>query len=568
MNNSSVKAIFVEYFASQKLLYEIRNYLPLPFLHMRGETISTITKPDELIKSIRDQVKKLSINQSLFEKFLPIHIDGLVKGKKPKALDNFVRSHCERLESKIRNIPNTLVKAREALTALVEVEGFADTDQVYDAMVLLDDEIPREDIAKVVRIWKAQAKRHEHDKARHYRDPDTNIFWISRNFMEDIDGISRYRFREHFGIGEFAPAFQEVESMFAISLPEGLAGIEVATWRMWGFSGITSIAYDLWLVSRSRNLPNRIRDSVNMALRGIAASQSPEGWWTDCRITEPTGKDPKTGLETSRYLPSTYTTALCSLDLIKLSISEPIKQKGVLGSKWLLERQNPDGSWSRERISEDRFVAEPDLFVTLLSLEAIARSGIENVGHSMELGLQWIANQQNDLGMWDDDGFPFPFMTVLVLEFIKTKDYFSVELDPYLSMARAFLNRSVQLSLEENSNSHRLAIIAAFHGIEAFLYSVLSHPSVNIGIFEKADKTIGMRKALTAFQNYLQEKGEIRRNEVVSYRNSLDRLAYLRDQVVHKGIDITQSMCHPLIEDVLKFSAKYSLKILGYDIWV
>jgi hypothetical protein len=170
--------------------------------------------------------------------------------------------------------------------------------------------------------------------------------------------------------------------------------------------------------------------------------------------------------------------------------------------------------------------------------------------------------------MWDDEGFPFPFMTVLVLEFLRIKDSLSKRLDPFLSMSRDFLNKSVQLSVEENPNSYRLAIIAAFQGIEAFLYSVLSHPSVNIKVFEKADKTIGMRRALTQFQTYLQHRGEIKPNEVVAYRNSLDTLAYLRDQVVHKGIDVTPSICQPLIDDAIRFVARYCFKIFGYSIWV
>lgn len=566
MNNNSTKAIFVEYFLSQELLHDIRNFLPLPFLHIGGKKILTDVKPEPLIKSISDKAKELKFNQSLFEKFLQMHIDGLVAGKKPKILDNFVRSYCERLERKICNIPNTLDKARDALRALIEVEAFVDTDQVYDAMVLLHDEVTTKLIAKVVRNWKEEAKRHKERKDYPFLESD--IFWVSRDFMETMDGTSRYRFREHFGIGEFESAFAEVESMLATSLLEGSSGTEAITIPFWGDRRLTSVAYDLWLVSRSRNLPNRIRDFVNVALRRIAVWQFPEGWWTDFQLTEPTGKDPKTGLETSRYLPNTYTTALCSLNLLKLSISEPMRQGGVLGAKWLLERQNPDGSWSRERISKNGITSQPDVFLSLLSLEALVRSGIGNIKHSIESGLEWVIKQQNELGMWNDEGFPFPFMTVLVLEFIKLKDSFPSKLDQYLSMSKDFLNRSVQFSLEENSNSHKLAIVTAFQGTEAFLYSVLSHPSVNIKIFEAPDETIGMRKALTLFQTYLQDIGEIKRNEVVSYRNSLDQLAYLRNQVVHKGIDITQSMCRPLIDDALKFTAEYSLRIFGYDAFV
>jgi len=570
VDNKSTKAIFAEYFLSGHLLHYIYNYLPLFRISKQKVPINNV-KAETLIKSINKKAQKLKFDQSRFKRLLTNYINTQISEKKPtKSLKNFVQRYHENVEDGIHNIPNTLDKARDALSALIEVEiftdAFTDVEQVYDAMVLLSDNVTDEIIAKFVQNWKEEAKRHKEE----YKDssfPTSNIFWVSRDFMETIDGVSRYRFREHFRIGEFKSAFAEVEGMLATSLLEGSSGMEALAASFWGDQNLTSVAYDLWLVSRSRNLSNHIRDFVNVALQRIAGWQFPEDWWTNFQLKESVRKDPKTGAETFRCLPDTYTTALCSLDLLKLSISEPMRQKGVLGVQWLLEKQNPDGSWSREHISKNGIVTKPDLFLTLLSLEAILRSGTENVNHSIELGLKWIIGQQNDLGMWDDDSFPFPFMTVLVLEFIQLKDFFPIKLDSYLSMSKNFLNRSVQFSLEENSNSHRLAIITAFQGIEAFLYSVLVYPSVNKKIFEEPDKTIGMRKALSKLQSYLQDRGEINRDKVILYRNSLDRLAYLRDQVVHKGIDISQTECRNLIDDTLKFVSKYSLKIFGFDVF-
>ena len=152
---------------------------------------------------------------------------------------------------------------------------------------------------------------------------------------------------------------------------------------------------------------------------------------------------------------------------------------------------------------------------------------------------------------------------------MKFKNFYPNKLlDPYLSMSKSFLNRSVQFSLEENSNSHRLAIISAFQGIEAFLYSILKDPKINIPIFDKPNKTIGMRKALNKLQTYLQSKGYIKNNEVIKYRNSLDQLAYLRDQIVHKGIDIGQKDCRALIDDTLKFASEYSNEIFKYNVFI
>jgi hypothetical protein len=253
--------------------------------------------------------------------------------------------------------------------------------------------------------------------------------------------------------------------------------------------------------------------------------------------------------------------------LLKLAVSDTLRQKGVLGAQWLLGKQNADGSWSMDRVTPDGITSKPDLFLSLLAIEALVRSGIEDIGSSIDLGLEWVRKQQNPLGLWDDDYLPFPLITVLVLELIETRDCLPHRLSHYQSMSKNFLNRSMQLALEENSDSHRLAVIAAFHAIEAFLYSALTAPTINVKIFDR-DETVGMKKALTLFQTHLQEKGRIPRNQVVPHRNSLDRLAYLRDQIVHKGIDVSQSECRPLIDDAAEFAGTYSVEVFGFNIFL
>lgn len=564
MNTNSSKAIYLEYFRTEELLRCITHILPYA---LRPDTKSYYTGPpeDDLLKSIKNQAIELDIDQKLFNQFLRDTIDGLKAGNSPKAASNCVGSYLERLQPAINKIPNTLDKAYDALRALVEVESYKaypTADQTYDAMVLLREEISTELIARVVRNWKKEASIH---MAEYKRDLDSEIFWVSLDYHESIDNISRYRFREYFDFSEFESAFSEVESMFAEELAQGCGGTGVP---IYGGDALTPVAYDLWLASRSRNLPNSIRDSVNIALRNIGTIQSPEGWWTDCRIHLSDDERSLTDSRISQYLPKTYTTALCSLDLLKLSRPEPFKEKGAIGAKWLIERQNPNGSWSREIVVKDRLESRQDIFLTLLALEALLRSGIGNIKHTIDLGIDWIMKQQNAFGMWDDEGFPYPFMTVCILEFMKLKDSLKSELSPYESIARGFLERSIQMSLEENANSHRLAIISAHHGIEAFLYSLLVHSSVNEKIFETANKTIGFRKALTKFQTYLQDKGMISSQENILFRNSLDRLAYLRDEVVHKGLDITQAECSNLVNDAVRFTSLYSIKILGYDIFL
>lgn len=562
--------IFREYFLCQSLLDTVSNVS----FYVSVDSIDSKRKTDDrtrqMVSRVLDHAKEIGFDQRKFTMHFQAYVDASkLRKRPPNDLAVFLTSHIKRLRREIGTIPNSIDKTYDALRGIISVNDPFGSDQVFDAMVLLGDEIASDDIAPIVQSWKEAAKSHR-ERQENYSSPSmrSEIFWISRDFQDTINAVSRYRFHEHFGIGEFPSTFTEVESMFATAFLEHSSMLEPESTKANTLrgEGHGEAAFDLWLVSRSRNLPNKIRDVIEIMLRRISKYQFPEGYWGGwLQLSE---RKRRLSNHPPNYLPDIYVTALWSLNLLKLSVSEQLRYKGVLGARWLLEKQNSDGSWSYlKQKSLKKVVFKPDLFVTLLCLEVIVRSKIENVTHTIDLGVKWIMSQQDKMGMWDDDGFPAPFMTVLVLEFLKRNKVYSLKLDSYLSMSRDFINRSVQFSLEESSNSRRLAIIAAHHGIEAFLYSALSQPSVNMKIFEKPDETIGMRKALTAFQTHLQNIGKLRRDETIPLRNSLDRLAYLRDEIVHKGIDITPTDCQPIVEDASRFTSKFSLEIFGYDIW-
>jgi len=561
------KNSFKEYFVTWELKFSIQNILASllyvdskkPFKNKSGKSV---------IDSIEKQAKLLSIDKSHFQKLLTQTIGT----RKVKALSDFISLYQEALHKELRKIPKSLEKAYSAMEALIDRDAiveniYAYSDQIYDAMVLLNDKIPPVLVDKIVESWKEESKEHKKEGQIRF----TEIFWVSRDFMDTVDNISRYRFRECFNIGEFNSAFEEVESLFSFSLLDGLNKANSSSAAFQGNDDIIRIAFYLWLASRSRNLINKNIALVNIALSGIASWQTAEGWWANPSVFEKVGRDPKTKMEQFKYLEDAYATSLCSLNLLKLSNSDSLWKRGKLGAEWLLDNQNPDGSWSCGKIEENKFNIAPDLETTLLALEAVSRSDIPDITRSIERGSKWMMQQQNDLGFWDSDSLPFPLMTILVLEFFKSKDFYQQKMSsysPYLSMAKSFLNKSTQLLLEDNINSYRLAIITAYQGIEAFLYSVLTLPNVNISIFEKPNKTIGMRVALTKLQTYLQDQGKIKRNELISYRSSLDRLTYLRDEIIHKGIDVAYSTCQPLIDDAFKFIKEHSLEFFGFDVFI
>jgi len=447
--------------------------------------------------------------------------------------------------------------------------------------VLASRHVTPEDVARVVTRWKGELRGFleeqanpitalkpdndlEGDSAPNEKResipsflPKSYIFWTSRDLMEILDAMSRYRFMEVFNIGEFPETVAEIEDMFALAVMES-----DPAWiaSFCGDSKWQSVAHDLWLASRSAMLCGRIRCFIEISLTHIANQQHIiEGWWPSY-VTE------RVDEYRMRHLPSNYTTALSCVALLRLSRSNRQLERARQGVQWLAKQQQPSGAWTRAIARNQKLIQEPDLFTTLLAVEAIRASGLDGYNHTLSMADSWIMSQQDPDGTWKDESFPFPFMTVLVVEYFERRRPPLSNLGNHLSITRDFILRSRELALEDNENSRRLAIVVAFQGIESFLYAGLSHPSVNIKIFEKSNRTIGMRKALDELEKYLQKTGVLKQGQPIEYRNSLDKLAYYRNEIVHKGASIGEIEARELTEASARFSGLMCQRIFGYSL--
>lgn len=449
-------------------------------------------------------------------------------------LSSFLISHVDSLQKELQHIPRSNEKAVNALKALI---NFCELDDVIDALVFLGDEMSACATTEV-ELWKRLRERTR-DQFRL-----NNIFWSSPQDAFVVDGVSRYRLKEQFKIGGFESAFEDFEKEVSGALFEMHTG-----------GDIRPIAFDLCTVSRSRELTTKIRPAIDVALQQIASKQK-TGFWSE----------PWRHRSVNQEVPSIGTTIPATLSLLKLSTSESTGKKAIAAVKWLMENQNVDGSWSIDYARNGRLVKEPDLHCTLLAMEAVGRSQLSGVEHSLKSARNWVLEQQNAIGFWEIDGMGPASATVLVLETIRYLDLSRPHADDaYLVARTGFLKRSILLSLEDSSTSYRLAVIAAHQGIESLLYSILQEN--NISIWDRQDKnqTIGMRPALTAVQNWLQQTKKLKPGEIIHRRNSLERLAHLRDEVVHKAAEITVGECRKVIDESSRFATEYSVEIYGYD---
>lgn len=558
------------------------NILPIAFDERWRNAYTGVRDLDEFMINFERQLQHLdSPCRSRVQRLLANRLKALSSGRKPTStLEQRLHELSESHKSSLAAIPSSLDKAKGSLMALIDLGDF-ESDQEYDAMCLLREHVAPEDIARIVARWKEELRRSLEEQAKPITAlkpgndlegdsapmekqesipsflPKSYIFWISRDLMETLDAMSRYRFIEVFNIGEFPETVAEIEDMFALAVMES-----DPAWiaSFCGDSKWQSVAHDLWLASRSAMLCGRIRCFIEISLTHIANQQHIiEGWWPSY-VTESVDK------YRMQYLPSNYTTALSCVDLLRLSRRNWQLKRAMRGVQWLAKQQQPSGSWTRDIARNQNPIQEPDLFTTLLAAEAIRASGLHDYAHTLSMADSWIMSQQDPDGTWRDEIFPFPLMTVLVVEYFERRCPPLPNLGNYLSIARDFILRSRELALEDNENSRRLAIVVAFQGIEVFLYGCLSHPSVNIKVFEKASRTIGMGKALDELEKYLQKTGVLKPGQSIEYRNSLDKLTYYRNEIVHKGASIGGKEARELTEATARFSELICQRIFGYSL--
>lgn len=381
---------------------------------------------DEYIENYLEQKEKDKEKELTFEDLAKIP-----KERVFTPIETFIIDYQKTLEEKLKLFPISLNKAKEYLLGLISAYNPRYySDQIYDAILLLKDEVPSNVINKIKEDWKS-------DTLRLFKRPRaelmlSKIFWTSSLEYEQLDAISRYRFKNHFSFKRFEFAFKEVE--------EQLEDMILETRH----SSLGS--YDLWLISRSQILADKLA-GIDIKLKGYIIDQHEDGYWRN-----------KNRLD--KITPNLFNTALITSNLLKLSPSRALRHSGVKGAKWILTRQDPDGSWSIET-REGR--KEPDIFITILCLEILKRCGFENSEDVIKKGENWILSQQTSTGMWVDEHLPFPFLTVLVLEYFNNKDLFSHQLPLYTddltpeNIIFSGMKRAIEISKNCKSEDDRIS---------------------------------------------------------------------------------------------------------------
>jgi hypothetical protein len=460
---------------------------------------------------------------------------------KPDPFLIFLRKHVDSLFKELRAIPPTLEKSLTAVLAIVRSGPSEYPEEVYEAYTFLKNEITPSEVQEVITLWHTQRANFEKNHSYPKGIEPPRIFWSSSLGRFTTDGVAMYRFKSAFNVGAFESSFKEFEESIIDLLSQPIPSNEMRPF-----------VYDLCVISRSSDLCARVAPAIEHALKQVVA-QSSDSFWSEYCTTS------------SSVEPSIGTTALAALALSRLSSADWAREKASQAATWLLEKQNADGSWSIDIERNGKLLLRPNVHTTISTMEVASRANMTGANLSIERARNWLLTKQDAHGLWEDRAFSLPQPTVLILE---TFEFLANPSAPtpnvYIEAAKGYLRGAQSFAYERDKTSRRLALVSCHLGIESLLYGLIESRTMT-KIFDKG-QTIGLRIALSSMQTWMQQNRLLKPNQILPFSNEIQRLAYLRDEIVHKAIDVSEEDTKSSIQSAMAFASSNSKMILGFDI--
>lgn len=552
-----------------RLLEKLPGHPPSAFLqHFFGDLLANITprQANALRPRLTESIGAAllpddfeSLNERDFKKLQGAIIRWQKGGRRPgklSPLQTSVLAMMCRLDEKIAHVAPGVGKALDFLEAYVALWPISSCDCLAELACL--DRYGRDTAAhrdRVLGELREEYRRHQADP-RARTEPYGHIFWTSGNFREQEDCFQFLVFAERFRPAGFeqvtAAANRLMESWVIDAVGAEAFEAESVAIRLGSM-----LPLQFWPLIEIPESCHAMRPVLDMALRSLILHQHTDGFWVDPRARE---------TEDSVTLSSPEATAAATCLMAAYSRGQPARAALERGLSWLLANQHHDGYWA-ERRPEGR--EHTSILATCLAIRALLRTNATNVRDPVQRGTQWLLSQQSAAGDWGGgESLVVPREeALLVLDTLwESKALLSRSQvrSEYLDVALGLAERALEHLAEQDEISLQIAVVLAFQAAEAFLYSCLV--TANQNVFKPGEnETIGFRKALSRLEAHLRSRGELAHGQSVEGRPGLDRLQYLRDQIVHKAIVVTVSDARGAVQAGMDLIRRFCLKFHGFE---
>lgn len=463
-----------------------------------------------------------------------------------------VRTVVAQLDSQLAETAPSVEKGRGWLYAVACDEHHGGTS--YEAVVASRPNVPDAVVEQTSRDWKQEWDDFRRRRGTGWGGP-RNIWWTSRDHEEWFDDLGRYRLYEAFNLSQFEQVFEEVAEQAGEGLLAAACELRPYAADPTPWPQAREAAFRAWQVSRCPTLSLKLASTLDLVLKGLVNARRPDSSLPSPIRTDPPGAP-------SDYFPDASATAAAAIAVFKTSRSEIQLGWANDAVAWLVAHQASDGHWPTYGL-HDLKLAEPVL-TTALALEAVTRSEHTNVSPVIERARTWLVGAQAVTGAWEEDSLPNPLLSVVVVEALSLVH--ETTMPASLTVAKNLLKRSELLAKDPSSDGRQLAVVAAHTGAEAFLYTILELPEIGRKVFDSDGKTIGLREALKSLRAEYTEQKLIGNGARLPYQGGVENLAYLRDQIAHKGLEVSARQIETPLSACLSFVSYVSKETLGRDV--
>lgn len=300
----------------------------------------------------------------------------------------------------------------------------------------------------------------------------------------------------------------------------------------------------LWLCSRDNGLKAATFGAGRRLAVQLSRWQQPNGSWLGYRRNQAIGVES----------PALSATMLCLIAVY----GDPEQGQHVLttGVNRLVSNQRSDGSWSW--LADDE---KSDTLATLIALDALKAAATSLEG-AVERASDWLLAGQDPLGGWPDiKGFAQATALVIALETLEADSVSIHNLERMMRLAREMLFKSEELRGGGQTVDLQLAVIAAHHACEMFLYGYFLTLEPQETFVGQDGRTIGLSAALGALQQRLVRDGRL--SGALPHRQQVQQLSSARDLITHRGFTVSSADAAVHIAAARRFISHHSKELLG-----